>query len=164
MGIKLGNLTLPDVVFDNEFGIGRVRSLIDTDLDGELNYWEADRPFVSFTLIGGLDFAWITRSDLIALRAMANTPMAVYTLNYEGVKRLVRFRNEDDPAIVAVPLVARPNQAATDYYNNLQIKLMDLGPVTVTTTSSTSTSTTTTFSTTSTMSTTSSSSMTTTTT
>jgi hypothetical protein len=75
--------------------------------------------------MGGEDFAWITRGDLITLQTMANAINTTYTLRFNGEVHTVRFRHEEPPVISAEPLVERINHTATDWYKNLYIKLME---------------------------------------
>lgn len=123
----LDYIRLPDLVIDNEFGKENVHAETERSLDGRPIIWDQEIPTGKpFDLVGGDNFGWITRDNLINLQALAATPNAVYYLWYNQRKFLVRFRNEDTPVISASPLVPRWNHEVTDYYNNVRIKLMEV--------------------------------------
>lgn len=77
----------------------------------------------SFDLIGGVDFAWINREDMLALKILAEAVRTSYNLIYGGETIIVRFRHEEPPVISAVSVVPRPNHEITDWYHSLRIKL-----------------------------------------
>jgi hypothetical protein len=101
------------------------------------------------TLIGGSDVGWIARSVLLQLKALSQATYGNYTLVYgpfcsnseettqvaceansgvwtPAVTYIVRFRVEEGDPIIAKPIVPRPNPADDDWYNNVQIKLMEV--------------------------------------
>ncbi len=123
----LNTTALPGLVLKNDVSPGAIRATATETLSGRTVVWEEPRNGGTIIdLVGGSDFGWLTRADLAALSALASVVGAKYTLTYpDATTKQVRFRNEDAPAIEASPLVARPNQAATDYYNNVIIKLME---------------------------------------
>lgn len=124
--ISLGGVVLPDVVIDNEFGEHKVRSVVEFSLGGRPIIWEDVAYGPALDLVGGEDYAWIDRQTLKELQGLSAVPQSSYTLIYESDTFLVRFRNEDAPVIEAQPIVARPNQDDSDWYQNLRIKLMKL--------------------------------------
>lgn len=126
MAITLGGVTLTDVVIDNEFGISEVESIVEFALDGTPLIWEQPKVSKEIDLVGGDDFAWMDRTTLLALQALARAIGATYTLSYEGATKTVRFRNEAPPVIEATPVIARPNQAAGDWYGGIIIRLMEV--------------------------------------
>lgn len=120
----LGGMDLPDVVIANEFGKEVVFSEFDRALDGTPVIWE--QAIVSgqaIDLIGGVDFGWITREDLLELKALAEVVGTSYVLNFDGEESTVRFRNETPPVITAVQVVPRVNPEVIDWYHSLRIKL-----------------------------------------
>lgn len=120
----LGDLQLPDVVIANEFGQEVVFSDFDRALDGSPVIWEQSIiSGKSLDLIGGVNFGWITREDLLSLKVLAEVSGASYTLIYGGEEKTVRFRNENPPVITAVQTVPRVNPETTDWYHSLRIKL-----------------------------------------
>lgn len=127
MSIFLGGAELPDLVNSDELAAPRVAAVVEKSVINTPIVFEGEQSTGQpITLVGGDDTAWITRSRLLAIQAMADVPGATYTLSYEGVERTVRFRNEDPPAVFAEPLVPRPNASGTDYYRNVTIKLMEV--------------------------------------
>lgn len=124
---SLGAVTLSGLVIVDDVSHTGVRSEVTKTLAGGVVIWEtAEQSGRLIELRGGEDFGWLLRSSLQALRAMAAVPGATYTLTTPEEVFTVRFCNETPPAISATPLVARPNQAAGDYYNNVTIKLMEV--------------------------------------
>lgn len=126
MAISLGGVTLPELVWDNEFGRAPVESKVDVSLGGTPLIWEQTTEGISIDLVGGTETGWATRSVLVALMALASLPEATYALSYEGDTYTVRFRHEEAPVIEANPVVPRPNHAGGDWYNNIRIKLMEV--------------------------------------
>lgn len=126
MAITLDGIELPDLVIEGEFEQTAVESMVDISLGGAPIIWEQSIGGRQINLAGTSDEAWIKRSVLLLLQSLANVPGASYVLSYEGVEVMVRFRNEDKPAISAVPVVTRPNQEDDDYYRDVLIKLMEI--------------------------------------
>ena len=127
MSIFLGGVELPDLVNADEWSAARVAAVVERSVINTPIVFEGEQSTGQpITLVGGDDTAWITRQTLLAIKALADVPGATYTLSYEGVATVVRFRNEDPPAVFAEPLVPRPNAASTDYYRNVTIKLMEV--------------------------------------
>lgn len=126
MSISLEGIVLPDLVDELLFQWSGVQSGIDRTLDGSVIVWEQSQEGRPINLMGGSDWGFITHEILEDLQDLAAVPNAVYTLSYEGVDTSIRFRNEDAPVILASPIIARPNPAASDYYNNVAIRLMEV--------------------------------------
>jgi len=124
--IQLDSVILPDVLWPDRYQFTGVDSRMEKTLTGRPIVWEQSTQGRPITLAGGADFAWIEKSDLVDLLALAFVPNATYELSYEGELHTVRFRHEDSPCIEATPVLGRPNEASTDYYCNLTIKLMEV--------------------------------------
>lgn len=125
----LANIALPGLVIESDIAPVGVRAETTKTLSGRLVIWEsAEHGGRNIDLVGGSDYGWLMRTDLVALQALAAIPRATYTLVLaDGAGDLsVRFRNEDAPAIEATPIIPRPNPADTDWYNNIRIKLMEV--------------------------------------
>lgn len=124
----LHTIDLPGLVIENDITPGAVQTTVSKTLSGRQVIWEqGSNGGAAFDLVGGVDFGWLQRSDLAALKGLANVVGATYTLTgIDNSTMTVRFRNEDTPAIEAAPVVPRPNQQADDYYNNVRIKLMEV--------------------------------------
>jgi len=126
MAITLDSITLPDVLRYEEFGDSSVRADVRMSLGGAPIVFEQAVGGKYIDLVGTADQAFITRSVLMSLRALARIPYAEYTLTYESDVYTVRFRSEEQPVIEAEALVDRPNHDSTDWYNNVRIKLMEI--------------------------------------
>ena len=126
MTIQIATIVLPDLIIDEEFDPPVTAHVEQSIINTPIVFETEKASGQAITLTGGDDTGWITRTTLLALKALASVPGATYTLNYEGAAYTVRFRNEDRPAVSAEPVVARPNAAGTDYYRNVTIKLMEV--------------------------------------
>ena len=127
MAIILGGVTLPDTLsLADPFGNPLIVSNADVTIGGNLIIIEQSVSGRPITIVGDADVGWIEFSVLQALKDLAKVPGASYTLTFESDVFTVRFRHEDQPVISAEPIVARPNHAATDLFNNVVINLMEL--------------------------------------
>lgn len=84
---------------------------------GQLNKGE------NITLVGSEDYGWLTKTQVEAIRAIAQIPMVIYTLEFDGQFYQVVFRHHEAPAIEFRPLVHRETHENTDYFIGT-IKLM----------------------------------------
>lgn len=127
MNMFLNAIELPGLVIANDMTGTAIRATASKTLSGRSVVWEEQTTGGrTLDLVGGSDYGWLTRADLQALNALANTTGATVTLTLADSSTItVRFRHEDT-AIEATPLVARPNPEATDYYNNVIIRLMEV--------------------------------------
>ena len=123
--VTLDGIQLPDLVIEDEFGFTGISSVVEHSLSGKPIIWEQKIGGKPITLKGTNRDAWIARSTLQQIHALATVVGAYYILNYESRIYSVRFRNEDVPVITATPITPRPNHDSNDYYNNLLIKLME---------------------------------------
>ena len=128
MTIYLDDIELPDLTIEDEFAFTGIGAETDLALDGTPLVSERARAGRPVDLVGSDQTGWIKRSVLKSIHTLAGAANAVYTLNYEGEISSVRFRNEEPPAVDAVPVVARPNPSDNDYYKNVRIKLMEVDP------------------------------------
>lgn len=124
MAITLGGITLPDLIIDNEITWSGIQGEVARALDGSLIVWEQEMVGEPVDLVGRSDTAWITRTVLLQIQALAMVAKAIYVLNYEGVETDVRFRQEEGNVVSAIPVVERPNHASGDYYSDVRLKLM----------------------------------------
>lgn len=103
--MQIDDLVLPtDLIWTDEFGHDAVAQALTRTEGGALIVEEtaliAGQPI---TLTGGRDAGWITREDLIALRALADDPLATYTLELNDAREFtVMFRR---PALQAEPVI-----------------------------------------------------------
>ena len=124
MAITLAGIDLPDLVRVSEYAQYGTRAVVEFSLGGKPIVWEDLKYGESFDLGGTSDTGWISRSTLEALAAIAAVPLQIYTLDYEGDIKSVRFRQEEPPVVSAQPIIPRPNHENEDWYNNVLIKLM----------------------------------------
>ncbi len=75
------------------------------------------------TLVANAAQGWLTLTQVDALKTLASTVGATYTLMIEAEIFVVQFRHEDFPAIEVEPLIPRLNEEATDFYSGT-IKLL----------------------------------------
>jgi len=127
MTILLDTVTLPDLVFESPFAAPPVAAVVEQSIARTPIVFESEAPAGRhINLVGGFDWAWIEKSVLDDLYALASVAGATYVLNFEGETFTVRFRHEDPPVISADPIVPRPNAADDDEYRNVLIKLMEV--------------------------------------
>ena len=123
--IQLDSIIFSDVLWTDRRAWTGVDARKSSTLTGRSIIWEqAIDGGQPITLSGGIDWGWITAGNLDDLYELAKIPGAYYELSYEGDLYTVRFRQEEPPVIDAVPVTGRPNEASTDQYCNLTIKLM----------------------------------------
>lgn len=125
MSISLNAVDLPgDLNWSDEYDWSPVTQSIKKGLTGALIIQEATqqhgRPI---TLVGGDDFAWVTKATLEQLRALEIQPDLQMTLSYHGTDYTVRFRRESAAPIQARPVVDFANPQNDDFYS-LTLRLM----------------------------------------
>lgn len=108
---SLGSLTLPDdPVWIDEFDTSPVVQAIERSLTGALIIEEA-------TTTKGrnitLDVAWLTRAELLALKALADVPDTDYSLTILQGSFTVRFRR---PPYEVKPIRGLADPDSTDVY------------------------------------------------
>lgn len=80
---------------------------------------------ISITLESGPDTAWLTKTQVEAIKALADAPGAIYALTLRGQNYQAMFRHDDPPAFEASPLFPLANPASGDYYIG-RIKLVTI--------------------------------------
>jgi len=119
-GIDLGGLVISDAI-----AWSGVRTDVAKTLAGGMVIWE-QREYIGeeITLVGGDTWGCLQLSTLKSLLELSKIVGGRYTLNTGVETIMVRFMTEAPPVIEGKPLVAIPNQASTDWYQNITIKLM----------------------------------------
>jgi hypothetical protein len=68
------------------------------------------------TLDSDAEHGWLTKTQLDAVKALADVPGAVYSLTFGATTISVMFRHNDAPAVDFTPFVPRQNHEAGDYF------------------------------------------------
>jgi len=123
MSVLIDTIDVTGLVKEDLFNTG-IQAVTEVSSSGSLIIYEREIQNLQMDLLGGLDWGWLTLAVMDSLQALSMVIGATYTLNYEGVPFLVRFRTEDSPAVLGEKIIVRSNQADTDYYNNITLKLM----------------------------------------
>ena len=114
-------ITLPDdLLRTDEYGYSPVRQSVTPTLTGALwvdvSTLQTGEPI---TISGGRDdngvYGAITRTQLAALRAMANQPGQPHTLTYCGQAYTVIWRHHDAPAVAAEDVVPFSDLSQSDF-------------------------------------------------
>ena len=124
--ITLDELTLPEFRITPEFR-SLVRASVSETVGGGVVIQESSiLSGKAIDLVGDESSCFMTKSDIDYLTSKASIPGASYVLSYLGTLYTVRFRNEDQPVIDAVPVIDAPDLNSNDYYHSITIKLMIL--------------------------------------
>lgn len=122
--MQIDDLSLPaELLWTDEFGFDAVAQALTRTEGGALIVEET--ALVAgrlITLTGSRNATWISRADLIELRALADDPLASYTLTLNDAREFtVMFRR---PAIAAEQLAPFQQPVDTDWYVLLGINLI----------------------------------------
>jgi hypothetical protein len=125
--ITLDAITLPeDLEWIDEHAWSSVGQAKSATLTGALIVEEATmqagRPI---TLRGGQNASWMTKNDVEALQAKADTAGLEMTLNYHGQTMTVMFNREGGQPVEARLVQRVGDPQATDYYY-VTIRLMEI--------------------------------------
>ncbi len=126
MSVQLDTIVLPDLIIQDIYGNPLIAADVEMSIGGVPIIHEQDFIGKSITLVGSADSGWMPFSDLQNLITIAAVKGASYSLAYESTTFTVRFRHEDSPVIEADAIIPRPNHVATDWFNNILIKLMEV--------------------------------------
>lgn len=121
-GVDLGS----DIYKEDEHSISRVYSeMVRSRGRVPLIFEQSEGP-QPFDLVGFSNRGVLKKSQLDALKALADVVDSEITLVYNGVSQTVRFRHWDTPVLEADPLGGREVMTDNDYYQNVRIKLMEV--------------------------------------
>lgn len=126
MANNLNGIPLPLLKFENELSRSAVVAQTERAKAGNLLLYAGTARNLPIDLSGDSDGAWMERSDLLELKALADIPNAVYPMEYNGENYTVRFRHEDAPVIEAEPLKLYGNPPETAKYRNIRIRLTEI--------------------------------------
>ena len=127
MALTLESITLPDdLAWADEFAWTPVEQSTEYTLDGALIVESAVRQAGrNITLAGGEDRAWVTRTTLLALYALAQTVREDLTLTLPDEREFnVAFRHGEG-AIEARPVLSVSPPSADDFYS-ITLRLMEV--------------------------------------
>lgn len=116
-GIDLGDLVL-STSLDPKIDV-----VVDKASDGSLLSYERDRLYENYSLRGGEDWGLLDFSDMMTIKQMASIKKATYSLIYNSVSYIVRFRNEDIPVISGEPFNEHLQESP---FKNIEIKIMEV--------------------------------------
>lgn len=125
MTAYLNGIELKGVYWENQFE-PMIDSRVDKTLGAVPLVWEQRDYGMSIDLTGTDNSGALSKSVMHQLQALAAVPGSSYTLNYDGVTRTVRFRNEDKPVIEGTPLVPHPDMDSSHYFTGVRIKLAEV--------------------------------------
>lgn len=111
-------LTLPpDLIWTDELAWARAEMATERSISGALvvDYAQRTNDGRPMTLAGGDDHAWCSRATLLTLRAWADEPMLLLTLQRNGTTYTVIFDIEDG-AIEEMPIVPFSDPEAADMH------------------------------------------------
>lgn len=114
----LDTLPLPDgLLWPDEYTAQTVTQTRRRTLDGgQVVFYAPLTAGRTITLESGPDTGWLTKTQVEALAALAQSPGAVYPLSIRGQSHRVLFRHDDPPAFEASPLIPFANPAPGDFY------------------------------------------------
>lgn len=114
----LDTLTLPaGLLWPDEYTAQSVTQTRRRTLDGgQVVFYAPLTAGRTITLESGPDTGWLTRTQVEALAALAQSPGAVYTLTIRDQTYRVLFRHDDPPAFEATPVIPFTHPGPDDYY------------------------------------------------
>jgi len=123
--IRIGNLVLPDLLWNNEFDYSKSGTLVTKTLGGKNILFENDIWDRNIDLISG-DSGWLRRDVVLQLLDMASVKNVTYLFIYGSQSLTVRFRNEDTPAVDVRPLIPKLAYLDNDFYiGTIKLKAVD---------------------------------------
>lgn len=123
-----GNIYLPKgLVMSDPYSFSGVRSVVEKASDGTPQIWEDFDYGKAIDLVGTESVGAIKKYVLDQMYELSKAPNAIYPLYYYGQNIIVRFRNEDPPAVSGTPVYQnKPNQEPNDYYHSVVLKFMEV--------------------------------------
>ncbi len=118
----LGGIELPRGIQKMDpYSQSGVRATVEITKNGVPVKWAGSLRMKTILLAGTENQGIIEDSELAALYVLSTSPDATYVLVFDGISTMICFQHESPPVISAS--VLRPG---SKYYNNLQIKLMEV--------------------------------------
>lgn len=126
MAITLDALTLPDLIWVDEFDWTPVEQSVATTLTGAIVVESAARQAGrTITLEGGKDYGWASRSQVKALYAKAQTPALQMTLTLDDARTFTVIFRRDAAPVEARQIIDYRNPEDSDVYQ-LTLRLMEV--------------------------------------
>jgi hypothetical protein len=116
--IRLDTVVLPDgLVWTDEFAAQAVAQTVRRTLDGSVVvFYGQHSGGLPITLESEPDAGWLTRTQVEALKLLADSPGGIYSLELRGQTFQVMFRHQEPPAFEAKPLFNLANPQPGDFY------------------------------------------------
>lgn len=108
MSIILAGITLPDLIWEDQYATSKVAQTIKSTLGGNTILMASYINKGQLITLKSLDDqAWVTRDQVKQLQVLANTPNGRFTLAISGQVLTVSFAHQSPPAFDAHPIVYR---------------------------------------------------------
>lgn len=126
-------LDLPDdLIWEDEFTWAQVAQATERSITGALIVdamsRNGGRPI---TLAGTSETAWISRADMLILKAWLTLPGQAFTLVVRGVTHSVIFDHgtaDTTTAMAQAAVMAFSDIQNDDYYSNLRLRFLEINP------------------------------------
>jgi hypothetical protein len=117
MTIQLNSVMLDGLVWQDEYTAQSVSQTRSRTLNGgQVVFYSSLTGGREITLESASDTGWLTKTQIEALKGMADSPGEIMSLTIRGTSHQVMFRHDAPPAFEAVPLFPFANPTANDYY------------------------------------------------
>ena len=128
MAVTLAGIDLPiDLIWKDEYGWSNITQSIKKSLTGALIIQEASQPKGRlFTLIGGQDAAWVTKTTLELLEAQYNTPDNIMVLNFHGTSYNVMFMRSGNTSPIQTAEIYELADPDAEHVYGITLRLMEV--------------------------------------
>lgn len=126
MALTLDSLTLPDLIWVDEFDWTPVVQSVETTLTGAIVVETATRQAGRMiTLQGGTDSGWASRALVKSLYTKAQTAALLMTLTLDDARTFMVIFRQDATPIEARPIIDYRNPGDADFYQ-LTLRLLEI--------------------------------------
>ena len=115
-------INIGDLVLEKSWS-PKIDTVVDYASDGSVITYEKDRLWENYLLRGGESWGWLSSTVIEQLSTCSSEKGGIFSLIYNGITHIMRFRTEESDCIKAVPV--NPHNPLSDY-NNIEIKLMEV--------------------------------------
>ena len=124
--IKLNEVVLTGLLWDNEFNQNKINQTIQHTLSGSVVVYSGKKlNGYPISLSSGENYGWLKRSVVEQISALTEDINLVMTLNIRGVNKQVMFDNSKGDGFEATPLFPLVNPTADAYYR-VKINLISI--------------------------------------